>query len=331
MTPAEQIKRSLFQISSPGDFNALALEIFHFQYEMNPVYREFTNLLNIDAATIRDFHQVPFIPVSLFKDHKIISGEENIYQKVFTSSGTTGIVPSAHFVRELKLYEESFAGSFRHFYGDPAHYRFLALLPGYLERQGSSLVYMLDHFVHLTEHNGSGFFLHDLNSLRDKLQNPPPGPIRTLLFGASYALLDFSEQFPMDLEGVIVMETGGMKGRKKEMVREELHVTLCRRFNVNAIHSEYGMTELLSQAYSPGNGKFRTPPWMKVIIRETNDPLQLLPPGKTGGINIIDLANIYSCSFIATQDLGRMDEDGSFEILGRFDDSDTRGCNLLVV
>ena len=331
MNPGVEIRKSVFHISGDGHFNDLALKIFHFQYNTNPVYREMLQLLKTDPEKIRDFHQVPFLPISLFRDHKIISGRDDIIQKVFTSSGTTGSVPSSHFVSDIKLYEESFTKSFRHFYGDPGNFRFLALLPGYLERQGSSLVYMLDDFIRKTDKHGSGFYLHDLPSLIEKLQSPPPGPVNTILFGASYALLDFAERFPVDLKGVIVMETGGMKGRRKEMVREELHEALCRHLNVNMIHSEYGMTELLSQAYSNGNGIFRSPPWMKILIRDTNDPFHLLPYGATGGINIIDLANLYSCSFIATQDLGKLHEDGSFEVVGRFDDSDIRGCNLLVV
>ncbi len=331
MNLSEEIKYSAFQISGEEDFNDLALKIFHYQHETNPVYREFTQLLHVEPEKIKHYQKIPFLPISLFKDQKIISGHEDDFQKIFTSSGTTGNIPSQHFIRDLKLYEESFSRCFRIFYGEPEKFRFLALLPGYMERRNSSLVYMLDQFIRITERNGSGFFLHDLASLKEKLDERASINIKTILFGASFALLDFAERFPMDIGGVIVMETGGMKGRRKEMVREELHEILCNKLNVKNVHSEYGMTELLSQAYSPGKGIFRAPPWMKALIRDTNDPMQLLPPGQTGGINIIDLANIYSCSFIATQDLGRLNEDGSFEVLGRFDDSDVRGCNLLVV
>ena len=253
------------------------------------------------------------------------------FEKVFTSSGTTGSVPSRHFIRDLKLYEESFTRCFQIFYGEPGKFRFLALLPGYLERQGSSLVYMLDHLIRKTERNGSGFFLNDMDTLEKHLQENHLADVQTILFGASYALIDFAESFPMNINGVTVMETGGMKGRRKELIREELHDFLCRNLNVEKIHSEYGMTELLSQAYSSGHGIFRAPPWMKILIRDVNDPLQFLPCGQTGGINIIDLANLYSCSFIATQDLGKLYEDGSFEVIGRFVDSDVRGCNLMVV
>jgi phenylacetate-coenzyme A ligase PaaK-like adenylate-forming protein len=331
MNLAEEIRQSVFNISGNDDFNELAMKIFRFQYETNPVYREFSDLLQADHGNINHYNHVPFLPISLFRDHKIISGDEPVYEKVFTSSGTTGSIPSRHFIKDLNFYEESFMRSFRLFYDEPEKYRFLALLPGYLERQDSSLVYMLDHLIRRTESNGSGFFLNDMDSLKNKLLEKQPESVRTILFGASFALIDFAEKFPMDISGVIIMETGGMKGRRKEMIREELHEILCRKLNMERVHSEYGMTELLSQAYSSGQGNFRAPPWMKILIRDVNDPLQFLPSGQTGGINIIDLANLYSCSFIATQDLGKLHENGSFEVVGRFDDSDVRGCNLMVV
>jgi len=331
MNLAEEIRRSVFKISGDDDFNDLALKIFRFQYETNPVFRELSQLLRADPEKINNYLRIPFLPISLFRDHKIISGDESGFEKVFTSSGTTGSVPSRHFIRDLKLYEESFTRSFQFFYRDPEKYRFLALLPGYMERQGSSLVYMLDHLIRKTERNGSGYFLHNMDTLEKHLQENQPASVQTILFGASYALIDFAERFPMNISGVTVMETGGMKGRRKEMIREELHEILCHNLNVERVHSEYGMTELLSQAYSSGHGIFRAPPWMKILIRDVNDPLQFLPYGQTGGINIIDLANLYSCSFIATRDLGKLYDDGSFEVLGRFDDSDVRGCNLMVV
>jgi hypothetical protein len=327
----EELWQNVFDISGGEDFNDLALKIFRFQYETNSVYREFSKLLRSEPEKINSYLHVPFLPISLFKDHTIISGDETRFEKVFTSSGTTGSAPSRHFIRDLKLYEESFTRSFQIYYGDPEKYRFLALLPGYLERQGSSLVYMLDHFIRKTERNGSGFFLNNMETLEKHLLENRPASAQTILFGASYALIDFAGRFPMNLNGVMIMETGGMKGRRKEMVREELHEILCHCLNVEMVHSEYGMTELLSQAYSSGHGIFRAPPWMKILIRDVNDPLQFLPAGQTGGINIIDLANLFSCSFIATQDLGKLHEDGSFEVLGRFDDSDVRGCNLMVV
>lgn len=328
---AEEIRDSLFNISNEGEFTRLALKTFDFQSDTNSIYNHFIRLIGTGKAGIKSLHQVPFMPVGFFKDHAIISGSESIYEKSFSSSGTTGSQPSRHFVRDLSLYEESFLAAFRRFYGDEMNFRFLALLPGYMERRDSSLIYMTDHLVSKTFRNGSGFFLHDLESLKEKLEESRSISCTTILFGASFALLDFAEKFPMDLSGVIVMETGGMKGRRKEMVREELHEILCRRLQVEKIHSEYGMTELLSQAYSPGEGRFHCPPWMKVLIRDTNDPMHYLAAGQTGGINVIDLANLHSCSFIATQDLGKLNEDGTFEVLGRFDDSDIRGCNLLVV
>lgn len=327
----EEIRQSVFKISNEKEFRDAALTIFRFQFDTSKIFRELTQLLKIDPASIDHYLQIPFLPVSLFKNHKIISGIDGTHEKAFASSTTTGGLPSLHYIRDLKIYIESFTKTFRLFYGDPDHYRFLALLPGYLERQDSSLVYMLDHFIRQTKTNGSGFFLHNLQALNDLLQEKASGERKTILFGASFALLDFAEQFLPDLKNSLIMETGGMKGRRKEMVRQELHEVLCRSFNVEKIHSEYGMTELLSQAYSSGDGIFHTPPWMKILIRDINDPLHYLPAGQTGGINIIDLANFHSCAFIATQDLGRLHDDGSFEVLGRFDDSDVRGCNLLVV
>ena len=331
MNLSEEIRHSVFRDLKDDEFEVLAIEIFHRQYISNQVYGQFVKLMGIDPARISNAAGIPMLPVQFFRDQKVISGEEAGIQKVFSSSGTTGSIPSKHFVRDLNLYEDSFTRSFRSFYGEPENYRFLALLPGYLERNDSSLVYMMENFIRKTYQNGSGFYLNDFKSLHEKLIEPADENIRTVLFGASFALLDFSEQYPMDLNHVIIMETGGMKGRRMEMIREELHEILCQRFNAGKIHSEYGMTELLSQAYSQGNGIFRCPPWMKILIRDTNDPLQMLPAGQTGGINIIDLANMYSCSFIATQDLGKLHPDGSFEVLGRFDDSDIRGCNLLVI
>jgi phenylacetate-coenzyme A ligase PaaK-like adenylate-forming protein len=331
MYVSEEIRRSLFNISGEVDFEKISLEIFRYQVSSNLVYKEMVRLLGIGPGKINFVSEIPFIPVSLFRDQQVLSGDDQKVQKIFTSSGTTGSVPSRHLVTDLALYKESFTCSFWRFYGDPAGYRFLALLPGYMERQGSSLIYMMDFLIRNTIRNGSGFYLSDLRALQEQLEKIPPRNIKTILFGASYALLDFAEQYPMDLSDVIIMETGGMKGRRKEMIREELHEILTDRFKVNEIHSEYGMTELLSQAYSKGSGIFRTPPWMKILVRDTNDPMHILPHGQTGGINIIDLANLNSCSFIATQDLGKVHKDGSFEVLGRFDDSDIRGCNLLVV
>lgn len=328
---SEEIKARIFHPGDDQDWNSLALEIFRYQADENPVYRSFLTYLNVKPDSISHYTDIPFMPIGFFKDHEVVTGDATTAQKVFTSSGTTGTVPSRHFVRDLRLYEDCFSRAFGIFYGDVADYRFLALLPGYLDRSGSSLVYMLDFLIRKTEYNGSGFFLHDQAALETRLLQPDEQGIKTILFGASFALLDFSESHPIDLSHVIIMETGGMKGRRREMVREELHGLLCQRFHSERIHSEYGMTELLSQAYSMGHGVYKAPPWMKVLVRDPNDPLTLLPAARTGGINVIDLANLHSCSFIATQDLGRTMADGSFEILGRFDDSEVRGCNLLIV
>ncbi|MBW6459541.1 MAG: acyltransferase [Bacteroidales bacterium] len=331
MNPPEEIRKIIFKISLPKDFNTLAIQIFHFQYRNNPVYHQFVDLLGKNPDDITDFHHIPFIPATFFRDQVVISGNAQEYERVFSSSGTTGVIPSKHYIKDTRLYENSFMQSFRFFYGNPEKWRIMALLPGYLERQYSSLVYMVDRLIATTRHNGSGMYLHETGKLANELLEPAGRNMKTMLFGASYALLDFALEYPLRIGDVTIMETGGMKGRKKEMVRQELHEILCRQFGVEVIHSEYGMTELLSQAYSQGNGIFRTPPWMKILIRDTNDPLQLIPACQTGGINIIDLANLYSCSFVATQDLGRINPDGSFEVMGRFDDSDVRGCNLLVV
>jgi hypothetical protein len=331
MAPPENFKNRLFQISSDLEFNDLALGLFRFQHENNRIYREFTNLIGKSPGKVTEFTAIPFLPISFFRDQDVICNEGRTITKVFTSSATTGSIPSRHSVHDLSLYEESFIRCFSLFYGKPEDFRFLVMLPGYMERQGSSLIYMMDEMVRRSNQNGSGFLLDDFHSLEKELQLHPVPGIRTILFGASYALLDFAEYYTSGPVNAIVMETGGMKGRKKEMIREELHDFLCRKLGVEVVHSEYGMTELLSQAYSRGKGIFRPPPWMKVLIRDVNDPFEILPTGKTGGINIIDLANIYSCAFIATQDLGRLHPDGSFEVLGRFDDSDSRGCNLLVV
>lgn len=270
------------------------------------------------------------MPIEVFKSQTVISGEFKP-QEIFTSSGTTGMETSKHFVQELDLYTKSFRKGFELFYGPVSNYCVLALLPAYLERTGSSLVYMANDFINQSRHPLSGFYLNDLSQLAENLKKLEKENQPTLLLGVSFALLDLAEQFPQKLSNTIVMETGGMKGRRKELTRDELHTILKRGFGLDKIHSEYGMTELLSQAYSTGDGVFNCPPWMRVLIREQSDPLSYAPAGKTGGINVIDLANIDSCSFIATSDLGRLHTNGNFEVLGRFDSSDVRGCNLMVV
>lgn len=317
---------AIFSVT-PQTFDAAALETFRFQYAHNPVYREFCDTLNKTSSTVKAVGDVPFLPVELFKTHHVYASEKTP-EVVFTSSGTTGMITSRHAVADVSLYEESFRRAFEIFYGDIREWTVLALLPSYLEREGSSLVYMADALIKASQHSDSGFYLHDYAKLSEKLRALKGKKV--LLLGVTYALLDLAEQFPQPLENVVIMETGGMKGKRKEMVREEVHAILKNAFHVSAIHSEYGMTELLSQAYSKGDGIFNCPPWMKIIVREMNDPFSVAENGKTGGVNIIDLANRYSCSFLATSDLGKKYPDGSFEILGRFDFSDVRGCNLMV-
>ncbi|NKI26143.1 acyl transferase [Arenibacter sp. 6A1] len=321
---------SIFHLSSTTEFNALTLEVFKFQYQHNLVYQEFCNHLGKNPDNISVVEDIPFLPIEFFKTKTVITGTDN-HQALFTSSGTTGSEVSKHFVQDISLYEKSYLNAFKHFYGDIEEYCVLALLPSYLEREGSSLIYMAEDLIGKSKHPDSGFYLNNIEQLRETLKLLNLQNTKILLLGVSFALLDMAEEAPMALQNTIVMETGGMKGRKKEMIREELHALLRAGFGVSHIHSEYGMTELLSQAYSKGDGRFLAPNWMKVLIRETEDPLSLQEPGKTGGVNIIDLANLYSCSFIATQDLGKIHADGSFEVLGRFDHSDVRGCNLMLL
>ncbi|MCC6837862.1 MAG: acyl transferase [Bacteroidia bacterium] len=325
---------NIFNIKSDLDFRRMALDIFRYQAENNIVYKQYLQSLRISVESIDQIEKIPFIPVEFFKSFEVITGSilDEHQSKLFTSSGTTGQITSKHYVKDVSIYEKSFTRAFELFYGNIHDYCILALLPSYLEREGSSLVYMADDLIKKSKHHESGFYLHNYDELILTLQNLQDKKQKTLLLGVTYALLDVVEQFPLFRGGnnLIVMETGGMKGKRKEMIREELHTVLCEGFGVNTIHSEYGMTELLSQAYSKGNGVFNCPPWMKILIRDTNDPFSDLPHGRTGGINVIDLTNIHSCSFIATQDLGKTNPNTSFEVLGRFDNSDIRGCNLLV-
>jgi phenylacetate-coenzyme A ligase PaaK-like adenylate-forming protein len=324
------LEDSVFHIGSAEEFEQSALEMFRYQYENVSVYRHFVNYLGIDSRHVRSIHDIVFLPVELFKNHKIID-ENRIEEIIFSSSGTTGSDRSQHYIASLELYEESFSRCFELFYGRPADYCILALLPSYLEREGSSLVYMMDRLIKKSEHEDSGFYLRDYEKLMKKLIRLKSGNKKVILLGVSFAFLELANHFEEDLSGIIFMETGGMKGRGREITRKELHQILQSRFNLSHIHSEYGMTELLSQAYSQSDGKFHTPPWMKILIRDSHDPLQILQTGKSGNINIIDLANRYSCSFLATSDLGRSHFDNSFEVLGRTDNSDIRGCNLLVL
>ncbi len=320
----------IFTISNQKQFEKVALKVFRFQYENNEVYRAFCELLNIEKGSVKSLHQIPFLPIQFFKSHEVISSADAI-QQTFTSSGTTGMITSKHLVTDLSIYEESYRNAFSEFYGNIEDYAVLALLPSYLEREGSSLIYMVNDLIEQSNNPNSGFYLHNYDELTAKLTELDASGQNVLLIGVTYALLDLIELQKFKLKNTIVMETGGMKGQRKEMIREELHEILCNGFGVNSIHSEYGMTELLSQAYSLGNGIFECPNWMSVLIRDTEDALTYVDYGKTGGINVIDLANINSCSFIATQDLGKKYPNNSFEVLGRFDNSDIRGCNLMVL
>lgn len=321
--------KQIFKIQSDEEFTQIALQIFHLQYNENKTYRKFCDLLKIKTTEIKNVEKIPFLPIEFFKSEKVVSGDF-IPQQTFLSSGTTGQNQSKHFVKDLKVYEESFVKGFNQFYGDVEDYCFLALLPSYMEREGSSLIYMTEYLVKHSKNSLSGFYLDEYDKLIQTIQQLKKTNQKIILLGVSFALLDFAEKYQVDLSDVIIMETGGMKGRRKELTRAELHQIYKERFNVSAIHSEYGMTELLSQAYSFGEGVYQSPKWMKILIRDINDPFTFLPTEKTGGINVIDLANIDSCAFISTQDLGKKNNDNTFEILGRFDNSDLRGCNLLI-
>ncbi|WP_299225492.1 acyl transferase [uncultured Psychroserpens sp.] len=322
--------QDIFSITSNDEFNALALRIFNFQFENNTVYRSFCDLLYKHPSDVKTIEDIPFLPIQFFKSHRILSNNNSV-EATFSSSGTTGSITSKHHITDLNLYEQSFKNGFKQFYGNVEDYVILALLPSYLERQGSSLVYMVNHLIATSKYSESGFYLDDISELKDQLITLDTDGKKVLLIGVSFALLDLVEQHQFNLNNTIVMETGGMKGRRKELVRNELHHILKEGFSIDTIHSEYGMTELLSQAYSSGNGIFKCPNWVHILTRDPEDPLTLQQPGKTGGINIIDLANINSCAFIATKDLGRVYDDGTFEIIGRFDSSDIRGCNLMVL
>jgi len=309
----------------------MALEAFQYQMEKNPVYADFVKGLGVEVSTIRHYSGIPFLPVELFKTRKIYASLKEP-EIIFRSSGTTGMSRSMHEVADAALYRSSILESFRRFYCSPEDYLICALTPSPEENPESSLAYMIDTLIRAGAHPGSGFYLEKQNQLAEILQHRPStlDPPKLLLIGLTYALLDFAEKFPMSLPAAIIMETGGMKGHRKELIRDEVHGILKEAFGVCVIHSEYGMSEILSQAWSRGNGVFRAPPWMRILIRDINDPLSRVKPGRTGGINIIDLANIYSSPFIATQDLGKLHPDGSFEVLGRFDHSDLRGCNLMM-
>jgi len=322
-------QNTVFKLFDDNSFNDAAIKIFRYQYENNPVYRKFTDLLKIHPEKVTSIESIPFLPIELFKSHRVISGDY-IPAGYFQSSGTTASTTSKHFYENLRVYEQSFITGFRQFFGDVEDFCILALLPSYIEQQNSSLIYMMKKLVELSGHSKSGFYLYNHDELQHTLNLLDSNGQKTMLFGVTFALLDLIDNYQFQLKNTMIFETGGMKGRRKELVREELHQLLCDGFGVDKIHSEYGMTELFSQAWSKGDGIFETPPWMKVRIRDVNDPLSYLSPGKTGGINVIDLANIDSCCFIATQDLGRATGGNCFEVLGRFDNADIRGCNLLI-
>jgi len=321
----------IFNIKTEAEFTNLALQVFRYQFDNNLVYRSFCDLLYKHPSDIKSIEGIPFLPIQFFKSHKVLSDTKNTIKKTFTSSGTTGSKTSKHNITDLSIYEKSFTKGFNDIYGAIEDYIILALLPSYLERDGSSLIYMVDSMIKQSKHPESGFYLDNLKALSSTLKRLDNEGKKVLLIGVSFALLDLIESYTFNLQNTIIMETGGMKGRRKELIREELHAILKNGFGVTHIHSEYGMTELLSQAYSIGNGLFNCPNWMQVITRDPEDALSIQTTNKTGGINVIDLANINSCSFIATQDLGRIFQDNSFEIIGRFDTSDIRGCNLMVL
>ncbi|MFT3981475.1 MAG: acyl transferase [Ferruginibacter sp.] len=330
------IEKEIFENNNAA-FADKAFTLFHFQYENNAIYRQFCNTLQITPADVKRIEEIPFLPISFFKTHTVFCGEPHKDNIFFESSGTTGSVNSIHKIKDINVYTESFLNGFKQFYGSPSQYCIIGLLPSYLQRAHSSLVYMVNDLISRSGNNHSGFYLDEYEKLQQTLLHNEQAGQKTMLIGVTYALLDFAEQYPMTLKNTIIMETGGMKGRREELTREEVHTLLKQQFGVNEIHSEYGMTELLSQAYSRGKGIFYPAGTMKVLLRAEDDPFDIsasIPeprPFTTGAINIIDLANIYSCSFIATDDMARLYADGSFEVLGRLDNSDIRGCSLMAL
>lgn len=328
----QNLENKIFDSALDSHFEEVALEVFHYQYQQIPIYQAFCDFLKRNPKHVNTLDKIPFLPIQFFKQEKIQAKTCTKSEAIFTSSGTTGFATSKHHVAKLAVYEKSFLQNFIQFYGPVHDYVVLGLLPSYLERDGSSLVYMVNRMIELSQemHPESGFFLNNHDILA-KLLKELDGKKKILLIGVSFGLLDFIDQYQFQLTTTIVMETGGMKGRRKEMIREELHQALKEGFGVTHIHSEYGMTELLSQAYSQGVGLFTTPSLMKVCIRNTENPLEILPNNKNGGINVVDLSNLYSISFIATQDLGKQLNATDFEVVGRFDNSDIRGCNLLLL
>lgn len=323
-----ELEKELFQVTEKG-FDRLALDVFRFQYENNPLYKAYTDQLGVRVASVDGLTGIPFLPVSFFKTHAVRTTDFSP-EAVFESSGTTGMGGSRHEVRKLALYKKSFTEGFELFYGPVKDWCVIGLLPSYLERSNSSLILMVNDLIALSGHADSGFYLYEHAALYTLLQELERRGQKTLLIGVTFALLDFAERYKLDLRHTVVMETGGMKGRRKEITRQELHAFLMERLGVGAVHAEYGMTELLSQAYSAGGGLFSSPPWMRALVRKEDDPLEVVRTGE-GILNIIDLANLYSCSFLATEDIGFIHSDGRWEVSGRVDNSDIRGCSLLVV
>jgi phenylacetate-coenzyme A ligase PaaK-like adenylate-forming protein len=319
----------IFSVNTDTQFSALALDIFRHQVENNKVYGEYVKAIGKKAAEVKRIEDIPFLPVSFFKTHDVVCGKDGKYDTIFTSSTTSGDNPSRHLVRDIEIYKESFRKGFSHFYGDIKDYCVLALLPSYLERSGSSLVFMAEDMVTNSNNKLSGFYIHNYNELAEKLALLEKQGKKVLLLGVTYALLKLAEEYPMHLKHTVIMETGGMKGKRQELPKQEVHQILKKAFGVEHIHSEYGMTELLSQGYSKGDGVFNCPPWMRILVRDMYDPLNVGLKNTSGAINIIDLANINSCSFVATDDVGIVHENGSFEVSGRIDYSDIRGCNLM--
>ncbi|MBS1652761.1 MAG: acyl transferase [Bacteroidetes bacterium] len=324
-------KLKIFEINSDATFEETAIEVFKHQYQHNQIYQNWSNYLSRTPNNVHTINNIPFIPIEFFKTQQIISSPINANTVVFESSTTTSSTPSKHFINDISIYEKSFTSAFNFFFGNIKDYCILALLPNYLERKNSSLVYMVKKLMENSNNINNAFYLNDFQKLKTVIESLKQQNQKTILIGVSYALIDFSNYGIKLNDNFIVIETGGMKGTRKELLKNELHALLKQNFEITKIYSEYGMTELLSQAYSLGNAFFESPPWLKFKLRDVNDPLQIInTPYKTGGINIIDLANINSCSFIASSDLGRLNSLGKIELMGRFDNSDIRGCNLML-
>jgi phenylacetate-coenzyme A ligase PaaK-like adenylate-forming protein len=319
----------IFSIQTKAEFDLVCMEVFQYQVANNPVYSQWLKALTCDSNAILHVEDIPFMPIEFFKTHRVISGNEAI-QETFTSSGTTGLSTSSHYICDTEIYKRSYLEGFMLEYGNPRDWVIIGLLPAYLDRPGSSLVYMTQGLIEASGKPESGFYLYNIEELKEKLAQLADSRQKVWLIGVSFALLDLAEISPSAWPELVVVETGGMKGRRKELIRKELHLQIKRSWPIENLHSEYGMTELLSQAWMKKDERFVCPPWMKIFIRDASDPFQLLSENKNGGIQIIDLANIDTCSFITTSDLGKKFDDQSFEVIGRFDNSDIRGCNLLV-